>query len=720
MTVSAAKHTILIIDDVADNIQVISTVLYQHGLNVAMAQSGAEALRILDSRTPDLILLDVKMPDMDGFEVCRCLKARRETRDIPIIFLTAKTEPEHVLQGFHLGAVDYIAKPFQVAEVAARVLAHLDVKIARDRMQRENRQRQLLLYNTIEALPHPFYVINVADYTVQLANAASQAAEAAGIATCYSLTHHRETPCGGADHPCPLRDVVRTCRPVSVEHRHFDAAGQLRYVEIHGYPMFDEHDRITQIIEYAIDVTERRETEQALRASEAQYRTLAEHVADGIGIIQDGGLVFVNHALAAMLGTSPEAMAGKSPEEFFQSPSPEDFQKLCAASESGAAEAQGWPVLQCVMNSAQQELWMEGRHSAILWGGRSAVLMTMRDITKRKLREIAIEEERNTLRRENRQLRSSIKERYRFGRILGKSYPMQEVYELILKAAASEQDVLIYGESGTGKELVATTIHHYSPRQRQPFVPVNCGAIPETLCEREFFGHQKGTFTGAHQSRGGFFEAADRGSLFLDEVGELPLSMQVKLLRAIENGEYTPVGGTQPKRGDVRIISATHRDLPEMVKQGLMREDFFYRLHVIVITLPPLRERREDIPLLIDHFLRERTDSDSPPTLPGHVLEALYSHNWPGNIRQLQHTLSRYLTVGRLDFISPHPRALPEPEPDEIRFQEAVEAFEKRLLKQALNRHHWNQTQTADSLGMTRQRLLRRMARYDLKPDYVS
>jgi transcriptional regulator with PAS, ATPase and Fis domain len=261
-----------------------------------------------------------------------------------------------------------------------------------------------------------------------------------------------------------------------------------------------------------------------------------------------------------------------------------------------------------------------------------------------------------------------------------------------------------------------------SERQKRAFVPVNCGAVSESLFEREFFGHRKGAFTGAERDSCGYFGAAHRGTLFLDEIGELPLAMQVKFLRVIDSGEYTPIGETTPRTTDVRIIAATNRNLPEMVQQQKMREDFFYRIHVIVLVVPPLRDRKEDIPLLIEHFLKLYSQNTTLPTLPGRIWEALYNYDWPGNIRQLQNTLYRYLTFGTLDFITPRNIAAVEradgqsspPSPNST-LQDAVEHTERRVILSTLERHRWHKTLTAAALGIPRSTLRRKMKKYGLQ-----
>lgn len=329
-----------------------------------------------------------------------------------------------------------------------------------------------------------------------------------------------------------------------------------------------------------------------------------------------------------------------------------------------------------------------------------------------------IQERTEHLSRENLRLRKLFKDRYRFGKLVGKSAAMQEVFESILQAAGSEVSVIIYGESGTGKELVAGAIHDLSRRRNGRFVPVNCGAIPQHLLESEFFGHKKGAYTGAVADTTGFLERADGGTLFLDEVGELSLDMQVKLLRALEGGHYFPVGDSRPAKSDFRLISATNRNLKEMVKQGRMREDFFFRIDIVPIDLPPLRRRSEDIPLLIDHFLRQITGTDNPPVLPGRILEALYKYDYPGNIRELQNLLQRYLTTKRLDL----PVAVGQEEmadtvgplEEDLSLQEKVSFFEKSVIEKTLARHRWNRIRTAAALKIDRKTLYTKMKAYGL------
>ncbi len=335
------------------------------------------------------------------------------------------------------------------------------------------------------------------------------------------------------------------------------------------------------------------------------------------------------------------------------------------------------------------------------------------DITDHKLEE-------QQLRQENIRLKTSIRERFKFGDIIGKNRSMQEVYERITKAAVSNATVIIYGESGTGKELVAREIHRLSDNHDRPFVPVNCSAIPENLFESEFFGYKKGAFTGALTDKPGYFDLAEGGTLFLDEVGDIDLSAQAKLLRVLEGSGYTPVGGQEIKSASIRIVAATNRDLKEDVKSGRMREDFFYRIHVIPISLPPLRERKDDLPLLIEHFLSLFAKTDPAPKIDGKILGGLYNYNWPGNIRELQNVLQRYITLSTLDFMGPSPSeskllddvSMPIDDFKGDSLEKIMEKIEKQIILKNLEKNQWQKNKTASDLKINRKTLFRKIKKY--------
>ena len=327
------------------------------------------------------------------------------------------------------------------------------------------------------------------------------------------------------------------------------------------------------------------------------------------------------------------------------------------------------------------------------------------------------------LEQEVRNLRAQVVNRYAFHNLVGKSPAMQEIYAKIEQVADTRTTVLITGESGTGKELVARAIHYNSSRRDRAFVAINCAALPETLIESELFGHEKGAFTDALTRRLGQFELAHEGTLFLDEIGDLSAATQAKLLRVLQEREFTRIGGTQPVRVDVRIIAATNKHLEELLRRREFREDLYYRINVVSLSLPPLRERREDIPLLAKYFLARRLEDNprSPQEFTKETLEVLGKYHWPGNIRELENVVEQASVWCRGNLITPEhlPTALrTETSSDSLRddtlsgrmsLEKAVLEFEKEIILDALKRTDYIQTHAAALLGISRRMLKYRM-----------
>jgi len=333
-------------------------------------------------------------------------------------------------------------------------------------------------------------------------------------------------------------------------------------------------------------------------------------------------------------------------------------------------------------------------------------------------------EERESLRRENRKLRAQVESEHTFQSILAKSAPMKEVFRTIAKVADFKTTVLVNGESGVGKELVARAIHDRSPRKHKPFVAINCGAIPENLLESELFGHKKGAFTDASSDRRGLFEEASGGTLFLDEIGELPLLLQVKLLRVLQEETIRRLGDSKDIKVDVRVIAATHRDLAADAKAGRFREDLFYRIHVLSLPIPPLRDRREDIPVLVDHFLA-RNNERLGTKLRGLSSEAqrlLLEYGWPGNVRELENTIERAMVLAEGDCIELHdlPERLRQAlDPvqvqlasGELSIKKTVAAVEQILIRRALVKTRGNRTRAAELLEISHRALLYKLKDY--------
>jgi PAS domain S-box-containing protein len=573
MLQSDMNHSnILVVDDKKENVLVLTRILKKHGYRVQTANSGQAALEAARATPPDLVLLDIMMPGMKGYDVCRHLKADEKTQDIPVIFITALSETEDKLRGFESGGVDYIIKPFQPKEVVARVKTHLTIRHLQQQLQQENER----------------------------------------------------------------------------------------------------------------------------------FRRLSEATFEGIIIHDQGNIIEVNQVFVEMFGYSRKELIGRKFPEFVPSEYHEMVLHKIQTEDETPYELEG-------KRKGGSTFPIEIQAKTIHWQGQKVSMAAVRDITWRR-----------KLEQENLTLKASLSDRDHFGLLVGESPAMHKIYERIADAAASDDTIIIYGETGTGKELVARTIFELSEQHTKNFVPVNCGAIQESLFEPQFFGYRKGAFTGAERDTPGYFDQARGGTLFLDEVGELTLTMQAKLLRVLQDGEYTPVGATTGRTADVRIIAATNKELRELVQEGKVREDFFHRLHVIALNIPPLRWRKEDIPLLITHFLTQRSSANGiPPTIPGDIVEQLLVYDWPGNVRELFNELRRYLATGELELSSTHLARSDEGsgltiKPDGRAFNDIIEEVEKHLIADALEQHNGNKVKTAEMLQIPLRSLHRKIKKYQL------
>jgi two-component system response regulator HydG len=328
------------------------------------------------------------------------------------------------------------------------------------------------------------------------------------------------------------------------------------------------------------------------------------------------------------------------------------------------------------------------------------------------------------LREENLALRERLGDRFDFSKIIGKSEKMKELFDLLAQVAPTDATVLILGESGTGKELVANAIHHNSPRATQPFIKVACAALPETLLESELFGHEKGAFTGAIARKEGRFQLAHRGAILLDEVGEMSATTQAKILRVLQEKEFEPLGSTRVVKVDVRVIAATNKDLEKEIREGRFREDLFYRLNVVPVSLPPLRERKEDILALASHFLsiyREKNKKELRE-ISGKALDLLVRYDWPGNIRELENCIERAVVIARGEIIAPADlppqiQALSsEKEDSEVRFPSGIslQEVEKALILRTLEDTGGNRSRAAEILGINRRTLQMKLKEYGM------
>lgn len=327
------------------------------------------------------------------------------------------------------------------------------------------------------------------------------------------------------------------------------------------------------------------------------------------------------------------------------------------------------------------------------------------------------------LKEENQRLWKEVDRNFGFDNIIGKSKVMKDILKVVKQVADTRSTVLIMGESGTGKELIARAIHYHSLRKNHPFITINCAAIPETLIESELFGHEKGAFTNAIEKKLGRCELAHEGTLFLDEIGELSLMTQAKILRFLEEKEFNRVGGAKTIKVDVRLITATNKDLPQMVKKGQFREDLYYRINVVPILLPPLRDRREDIPMLVNHFIKKFSEENQKQLkgISKEALELLINYEWPGNVRELENLIERVITLTPNEYIQSDELSLPLTHQSktnglkesvlsgQISFSKAEEEFEKEIILDALRRTNYIQSHAAELLGISRRILKYKM-----------
>ena len=564
---AARPPEILVVDDAHENLRLLVEILKKQGYVARPARSGKSGLRSARSNPPDLILLDILMPGMDGFQVCRELKEHEPTKDIPVIFITALKDLQGKIEGFAAGGADYILKPFEKEEVLARVETHLTIR----RLQRD------------------------------------------------------------------------------------------------------------------------------LQEENARFKALEKASFEGIFIHDGGRILEVNSRLCDMCGYRREELIGKSALDFVPPASKPLYRRRLEAPDDTILEEQ-------IVRKDGSTIPVQLQGASLVWGGRSVRVVAVRDQSFQR-----------RLENQNRAFKNVVSHCHGLGPLVGSNAAMSEVFKQVADAAATDYGVMITGESGTGKELAARTIHMLSQRADQPFLPVNCGAVAQSLFEREFFGHVKGAFTGAEHDRPGYFDLARGGTMLLDEVGELPHSMQIKLLRALESREYMPVGGAVPKAMDVRIIAVTNRDLDELRRKELLRDDFYYRLHVLHIHIPPLRERRDDIPLLANHLLRQECGEKAPPPLASRTLTRMVQCDWPGNVRELRNVLQSYIATGRMGPPGQDSPDAMEAPAESTGLLQALEEYEKGLILQALRKNNGNKSATAASLKITRQALYNKLKKYDIE-----
>ena len=546
------KSNILVIHHELSNVNLLMTILTEHGYSARAADDGEAGLQLVKRELPDLVLVDVN-PGMNGYQVCASLKNDPTTRKIPLILIISINNTINQPKAMLSGAVDYITSPFDAEEVLWRIETHSCLCRMRDNLESAIRARNTKLTMTGEEVERA------------------------------------------------LQDTLALTR-----------------------------------------ITGRRHAEEKLREQEAELRQVLDLAPQHIAVLGPGGTrLYANRASLDYYGLTLEGWQGCDPGRFVHPGDLERMASIVQQPESSQTSAHDAEVRLFRKDGTYR--WFLVRRNPLRDGRGDLVrwYVAATDIEDRKQAE-------ERLKTENVVLREEIDKTSMFEEIVGNSLPLQTLLSRVSKVAPTDSSVLITGETGTGKELIARAIHRRSPRSSRAFVGVNCAAIPRDLIASELFGHEKGAFTGATQRRLGRFELADGGTIFLDEVGELPGETQIALLRVLQEREFERVGGTQSIRTDVRVIAATNRDLDVAISAGAFRSDLLYRLNVFPIEVPPLRERREDIPVLAGYFIDRfaRKAGKSITEINKKSLDLLQAYSWPGNVRELQNVVERSVIVG--------------------------------------------------------------------------
>ena len=737
------ENDILIIDEEISNLRPLTKLLEKEGYQIRPAAKAQTAIDSALAKPPGLILLDVRMPDMDGFELCRRLKRDKRTRDVPVIFISALKGIEAIVEGFDAGGVDFIIKPFQEKEVLIRVKKHLQLHNIQQNLE------QLIEERTAEVAKSEVRFRSV----VENANETIVVTQDEAVKYCNpkisELTGYspEEILSQGFDkiiHPkdlemvmCEYRDRLTGKRPTSsYSSRIITKDGQEKHIFINSALI--EWDGKPAALALLTDITEQVQVRMDLKQSEGRFRNLMEQSPMDIVIMTpEGQITDVNTAWMRNWGVQADetdkifkAYNMRTDSQF------EDLGYAPLVEKAFAGESVVLPPIHYIPNRTLDEMGLEGIEMRERWiqchfyaikdmnGSVESVVGINMEITELKQAEIQLRstfEEiaklKDQLQAESTYLQEEIKLEHNFENIIGQSEALKYVLNRVEQVAPMDSPVLIMGETGTGKELMARALHGLSPHGKRALVKVNCAALPGELIESELFGREKGAYTGATTAQVGRFELAKGSTIFLDEIGELPLELQAKLLRVLESGEFERLGSSRTLHSDARIIAATNRVLEEEVRKGRFREDLWYRLKVFPITVPPLCQRTEDIPLLVKYFVDQlakkmgkRVDKISKRTM-----QTLQSYTWPGNVRELEHAVESALISAQGKKIN---FDLPKSADTALNDFKSFEEMERDYILQVLEAMNWKfggNNSAASILGMHANTLRGRMKKLGIK-----
>ena len=694
----SANGNLLIVDDDLSARQTMEAFLAQEGYEVRCAPNGQTALMFSQEDPPELILLDIRLPDVDGFEVCRRLKEDHRTQDISVIFISGLDEVVDKIKGFAAGGVDYITKPFQTEEVLARVKTHLALRRLQGQVEAQNErleQEIIRCKRAEEALERTRDGLEECLKTrkADLARANEQLVESE-----ESLEERLKFETLLAEMSAHFINLPADQIDSEIE----DA--QRRICE------FLDLDRSTlwQVCEGApgtLLLTHLRHPPGSL--SPPERMNAADFFPWTVQKVLDGETV----TISKMIDLPPEA--GRDRENFRAYGSKSNVLVPLSVGEGPVFGLLGFAAMR------EERSWPE----TVVMGfkliaqvfANALARKQMEEQLKEQLDEIKVLKER--LERENIYLQEEVRLLVEHTDIVGQSVAMKKVLTQAEQVAQTDSTVLLLGETGTGKELLARAIHSMSLRKDRPLVTVNCASLPPTLIESELFGRERGAYTGALTKMIGRFEIADGSTLFLDEIGELPFELQSKLLRVLEEGKFERLGSTKSLRVNVRIIAATNRNIEQEVKNGKFRKDLYYRLNVFPIVIPPLRERPEDIPLLVRAVVKEfqKKMGKEIESIPKKTMQALQSYSWPGNVRELRNLIEHAMILSRDKTLDVH---VPKRASSETDATGNLETMERSHIVAVLEKTAWRiagQGGAAEVLGLKRTTLSAKMKKLGIK-----
>ncbi len=701
------SRTLLVVDD-EESIRLMLEDILGVRYRVLTATDGVDALQVLASGEDevDLVITDLRMPRMDGHDLATTLLS--DYPHLGIFLITAHGTIDTAVEALQGGIHDYITKPLPAnfSEIYAkceRFFQMRDLRTAQEKMQ-----HQLLELSYFpRSNPHLVCRASLIEDDVMLFPANERTADvfaaAAGIAAGEGpvrLSLGSLPELFPVDFVDILKRIVGTDEVVEIDGVRWEE----RFLQ-HTYTPFV--DNRSDIFIDLTDVTERRLAEVSVRQSEKRFRSIFEQSNDAIFLLDPSNeeILDVNPKACRILGYSREELL-KLPISAIHPNEVHRMREFCG---SVLEEGQGWTEDLTCTTIRGQSLAVEISASAANIVGRSCMIAMVRDQTAKV--------------RTSQVLADEVQANYNYEEIIGESGALREVLNQVELVASTDTSVLILGESGTGKELICRALHHQSPRSAEPLIKLNCAAIPSGLIESELFGHEKGAFTGAVAQKRGRFELAHEGTIFLDEIGDLPLETQPKLLRLLQDQEFERVGGTRTIEVNVRVVAATHRNLEEMVREGDFREDLFYRLNVFPIRLPPLRERPEDIPLLAAYFAHKACAAMGKSTgkISDHALRRLQGYPWPGNVRELQNIMERGVILSQgMDLEAEHIQVEPVASATDNPGIQTLQEIEKNHIVNALRAAKGKVSGrggAAELLGLKPTTLGSRMKKLGVSPD---